>query len=261
MKTPATLIIENALHNHLKRIGLFGVPEVGFDGDFLNWAGQYYKGRKVEKLGIVDYITLDTNCIVRCYEIKVTLADFHSKARATFIGQYNYYVVPTSLAAKIEPEVSRKIGIITVDNRSNVKFFRKPTRQELAAPIDKIKEAMFRAACREVSKRQTELVSNSISYGKAKLAKDGEWLGDVACWEKHPRLSELTEQVVEAQFLSGQCCNCTKKQRSNNKEFGKWRCTGNHVQALENCGRAFWNCDDWDDARQFARLEPAPEPT
>lgn len=38
-------------------------------------------------------MTYDTKGIFRCYEVKVSKADFHSAAVKSFVGHYNYYVL------------------------------------------------------------------------------------------------------------------------------------------------------------------------
>lgn len=45
----------------------------------------------------VDYITMKSNGEFRCYEIKQSYNDFHSKAKISFYGDYNYYVMTEKL--------------------------------------------------------------------------------------------------------------------------------------------------------------------
>jgi hypothetical protein len=149
-KTQATRDIEKALYYHLVKVGTFGVIEVGLDGYI--WDPDNYCWNGHEGHGIVDFITVDTYGIIRCYEIKVTLSDFNSKAKKTFVGDYNYFAVPEELAPKIESKVDRHVGIITVEMSGwhQVKFFRKAKRVDPLVSTERVKEVMFRAACREV---------------------------------------------------------------------------------------------------------------
>lgn len=77
-KSEATLKLEDDIRAATLKMGVFGCLEVtiGFGG----------KER-------VDYMTYDTQGIFRCYEIKVTKSDFHSKHSNSFVGHYNYYVL------------------------------------------------------------------------------------------------------------------------------------------------------------------------
>lgn len=58
----------------------------------------------------VDYITYDTKGIWRCYEIKVSKSDFHSKAKKTFVGHYNYFVLTRELYDEVKEEIPNHIG-------------------------------------------------------------------------------------------------------------------------------------------------------
>lgn len=51
--------------------------------------------------------------MITCYEVKISLSDFHSKNGHNFHGNENYYVVPAKLAPKIKELVPEDIGIIT----------------------------------------------------------------------------------------------------------------------------------------------------
>ena len=82
MKTDLTRKAEECLWKSTAKQGVFGCFEVTI--------GWYGKER-------VDYITYSTDNTVRCYEIKVTMADLKSKANQTFIGDYNYLVVTPEL--------------------------------------------------------------------------------------------------------------------------------------------------------------------
>jgi hypothetical protein len=96
----------------------------------------------------VDFITYDTKGIWRCYEIKVTKADFNSKAKNTFIGHYNYYVMPEELYEQVKDEIPKHIGVyIKGVCRKNAK------KQELGVDEQILKDSMIRSLCREVHKK------------------------------------------------------------------------------------------------------------
>ena len=77
MKTAETVALEKAIRRATYKMGTFGCYEVTIG----------YGGKER-----VDYMTYDTKGIFRCYEVKVSKADFHSAAVKSFVGHYNYYV-------------------------------------------------------------------------------------------------------------------------------------------------------------------------
>jgi hypothetical protein len=92
-KTRLTKLCESALWKENARMGVFGCFEVS-----IGW----------EAKEIVDFITYKTNNEFRCYEIKVSKADFHSKAKLSFVGDYNYYVMPISLYKELRLEAQKQ---------------------------------------------------------------------------------------------------------------------------------------------------------
>lgn len=46
----------------------------------------------------------------KCYEIKTSKGDFYSKHKLTFVGDYNYFVVPEDLYPIIEKDIPEGIG-------------------------------------------------------------------------------------------------------------------------------------------------------
>lgn len=59
----------------------------------------------------------------RCYEIKSSKQDFYSPHKWTFIGHYNYFVVPEELYLDIKGDIPKGVGCIVYDgsNFRNVK--------------------------------------------------------------------------------------------------------------------------------------------
>ena len=91
----------------------------------------------------VDYMTYDTKGIWRCYE----KSDFRSKNHNTFLGHFNYYVMPYNLYQQVKGEIPAHIGVH--DGRDVVK---KPKRQELGVDEQILKDSMIRSLCRDVDK-------------------------------------------------------------------------------------------------------------
>lgn len=70
---------------------------------------------------IVDFMSYDVDKdTFRCYEIKVTMQDFHSKAKKSWYGNYNYLVLSRELYEE-KPldwwinEIPSDVGIIVID--------------------------------------------------------------------------------------------------------------------------------------------------
>lgn len=133
-KTDLTLQLEKDIHEHTARLGLVGCFEVSIG-----------KGGNER----VDYITFDTKDIVRCYEIKVSKSDFYSSAKKTFIGHYNYYVMPKELFDIVEKDIPKHIGVYCGKQYG---FVKNPQKQELKVGLDTIKTSMMFGLYREAKK-------------------------------------------------------------------------------------------------------------
>ena len=95
----------------------------------------------------VDCLSYDTNGIWRCYEIKVSKADFHSKAKKTFCGHYNYYVLTNDLYNEVKDEIPNHIGVYVGGN-----LVKKAKKQELSVDEQVLKDSMIRSLYRESEK-------------------------------------------------------------------------------------------------------------
>ena len=111
MKRPETLFIEKVLHQSLfgtnpKLAKEYGISEVTIDFTYPK--------------EIVDFMSYDPKKnIIRCYEIKISMQDFHSKAKKSWYGNYNYLVLSKKLYYKQsldewKKEVPKDVGIIIV---------------------------------------------------------------------------------------------------------------------------------------------------
>ncbi len=107
----------------------------------------------------VDYITYDTKGIWRCYEIKVSKSDFHSKASKTFIGHYNYFVMTAELYEQVKEEIPSHIGVYC--GKTLVK---RPKKQQLGVDEQILKDSMIRSLSRENEKfiktNDTQYINN-----------------------------------------------------------------------------------------------------
>lgn len=131
-KTELTKKLENDIYRETSKQGVFGCFEVT-----IGWFGK-------ER---VDYMTYDTKGIFRCYEIKVSKSDFHSKAKNTFIGHFNYYVMPKELYDLIYSEIPQHIGVYC-----GIYLVKRPKKQELKVDEKILKDSMIRSLSRECQK-------------------------------------------------------------------------------------------------------------
>lgn len=136
MKTDETKQIELGIFNATCKQGVFGCFEVT-----IGWFGK-------ER---VDYMTYDTKGIFRCYEIKVTKADFHSPCHNSFVGNFNYYVLPIVLYEQVKDEIPNFVGVYVIDNKSVYSV--KNAKRKAVGNSDVLKDSMIRSLSREVSKQ------------------------------------------------------------------------------------------------------------
>ena len=150
MKTEETERLEKSLYYSTKKMGLFGCFEVtiGFGGR--------------ER---VDYLTYDTNGTWRCYEIKVSKKDFNSKAKTTFVGHYNYYVMPHALYDEVKDLIPPGIGVV-----AGGQVVKRANHRNLAVPEEVLMASMIRSLYREVEKVQFSPTGQQIALLKRKLA-------------------------------------------------------------------------------------------
>ena len=147
MKRQETLDIENKLNEILtdrhrnSSFGYYGCEEVTIG--FAN------NGHGNE---IVDFMSMDSKGTIRCYEIKVTMADLKSKAKKSWYGHYNYLVIGGELLNKIEEVKSltpKEIGIL--DN--NLSAIRRPKLKGIHDKTETmLKESLVRSMYHKMNK-------------------------------------------------------------------------------------------------------------
>jgi hypothetical protein len=131
-KTEVTTQLEKQIYSATKKQGVFGCFEVT-----IGWFGD-------ER---VDYMTYNTKGIWRCYEIKVSVSDFKSKAKKTFCGHYNYYVMTKELYEAVKDEIPSHIGVYI--GGTSVK---RAKRQKLTIEEEILKNSLIRSLSRETEK-------------------------------------------------------------------------------------------------------------
>ena len=78
----------------------------------------------------VDFMTMDSKEIFRCFEIKISKSDFHSKHGHNFIGHFNYYVMPKELYEDVKEKIPNYIGVY-VWNGSYLSLIKRPRNKSL----------------------------------------------------------------------------------------------------------------------------------
>lgn len=133
MKTELTKKLQDKLFKYTDKQGQFGCFEVT-----IGWFGK-------ER---VDYLTYDTSGNWKCFEIKVSENDFKSKCNNTFIGNYNYYVMPYELYDKVKNEIPEEIGVL-IPEYNGLESIKKAKKQDLKVDKEILFESMIRSMQRD----------------------------------------------------------------------------------------------------------------
>lgn len=75
-------------------------------------------------------------------------SDFYSSAKKTFIGNFNYFVMPSSLYEEVKEDIPAHIGVIAEGSYS----IKKAKRMELAVEEKVLKDSLIRSLSRETDK-------------------------------------------------------------------------------------------------------------
>ena len=102
MKTKETEKCEYAIFKATRASGL------GIYGGFEVSVGSGYGKERV------DFMTMNSKEEFRCYEIKVSKSDFKSKCALSFIGDFNFFVLPKILYDKVKLLIPENIVVYAV---------------------------------------------------------------------------------------------------------------------------------------------------
>lgn len=193
-KRKETLEIEEKLRYMCQKRRLFGCEEVTI--------GFYHNGHGDE---IVDFCTMDTHGIIRCYEIKVTLSDLKSKAKKSWYGHYNYLFVTSELYGKIYKNLSDYIpdyvGVAIPCSSSwsdGVEIRRKPKKQNLSQEQSiMMKESMIRSMNYKMNKFRDAADMTKVSELQSKLRKSEE-----KCNQYEKELLSLRDTINWMEIIS-----------------------------------------------------------
>ena len=152
-KTELTKQLEKEIHDYTARLGLLGCFEVS-----VGKGGKEY----------IDFATLDSKGIFRCYEIKVSKSDFYSKAKKSFVGHYNYYVMPKILYEEVSKDIPKHIGVFCGSGHG---FVKKPIKQTPTVKLDILKTSMCFALYREWRKALKSSDLDNLAKLNSKIRK------------------------------------------------------------------------------------------
>lgn len=159
MKTPLTIEMETSLYQYCIEQGGIVVEEVTMP----------------EEHGIVDTL----NCLTkfdgtrewRCYELKVSKADFRSTAKLSFVGHYNYFVLPRTLYEEVQQEIPTDIGVLvyrpyTLEEEmpapGTFVIAKKARKQKLAVTEEALTNRFMASLFREV--RKAKQMERGVKY-------------------------------------------------------------------------------------------------
>ena len=99
----------------------------------------------------------------RCYEVKVSKGDFKSTAKVSFVGNYNYYVLPMEIYEKFADQIPPHIGVmlympyeesVASDRleKGTLAIVKKAKKQKLGVDEGQLLNAFIHSLFREVKK-------------------------------------------------------------------------------------------------------------
>lgn len=141
-KRKETLELEEALNKNTREKRIYGCEEITI--------GFYNNGHGNE---IVDFMTMDSKGIIKCYELKVTVQDLKSNAKKSWYGHYNYLVISKELYDSVEDwstYIPKHVGLIVGTGLSVIK---KPVKQDIDTATElMLKESMIRSIYWKIDK-------------------------------------------------------------------------------------------------------------
>lgn len=86
-----------------------------------------------------------------CFEVKSSVEDFSSRNDHNSIGDYNYYVIPADVYAKVRDKFPYRVGVyIPTENQQTLKSVKSAKRMARAPPCLEMLFMMFRSSNREL---------------------------------------------------------------------------------------------------------------
>lgn len=133
--------IERIAYKHLWKKGVYLCYEVAVPRAIEN---KYHRQR-------VDLLEYDSDGTFRCYEIKNSVNDFYSGCKWSFFGNYNYFILNSSIYENVKEDIPEGIGVWLVYDGYMV-CVKKPKKQELKCDKYDMLVALMQALSREYKK-------------------------------------------------------------------------------------------------------------
>lgn len=135
-------------------------------------------GRIMKSLERVDMLSYETKGIWRFYELKVSKSDFHSKHKVTFLGHYNYYVMPFDLYNEVQDEIPDWVGVYAAhEGGREVHCVKRPKKQELKVDPESLMFNFMQALSRENTKYRKYLRTQHNKNKKRKSTQESGQTG------------------------------------------------------------------------------------
>jgi hypothetical protein len=133
--------------------------------------GYFYNNERV------DLLSYETKGYWRFYELKLTKSDFHSTSKVTFLGHYNYYVMPIDLYNEVADEIPEHVGVYCVYTRGNYHYIggckKRAKKQELQIEHDLLMFSFMQALSRE-NQKYRKILSKEFKKQQDKALKKEE---------------------------------------------------------------------------------------
>ena len=143
--------LEYFLFNHIRKTGRY----ISFEMEVpLKVISSYDKPFAVnlgaERVDMIAYDESDDAWMF--YELKVSVSDFHSKAKLSFQGNYNYLVMPEDTFEKVKGEIPSGLGVYLARDNGTTWCYAAPKRKELGCDRALLKESFMRSLSNSVQK-------------------------------------------------------------------------------------------------------------
>lgn len=212
-KTDLTKKYESILIGAYKRE--YGCPEVSM-------------GIGTAKNGRVDYLVMDSKGIFKCYEIKVTKADFRSTNINSFEGHYNYYAMPESLFEEVKGEIPDHVGVVAPKDypEPHLRNIKKARKQELSDEQHlKLTQYLARSLARDANRYYEIQNEHTVPKLKTKIReltkdrddykqKSDKYLNKLSSLEND--LDEIFGEDYE-ELIHAKAMEITKRHREGNR--------------------------------------------
>ena len=137
--------IEHIAYKHFSKIGWYGCFEIAIPRAIVN---KYHRER-------LDFLTYETTGIWRAYEIKRNKQDFYSGHAWSWIGHYNYFIMPKELYEEVKDDIPEGIGVWCIYVQGKRKWMeceKKPKKRELLCSHEDMTFSLMQGLSREYKK-------------------------------------------------------------------------------------------------------------